>query len=71
MPFNMMIGYDVYDLFTMKHFPLRQNVTFTTKIYCSQLYIFVHIIFDTTLCGAFICVNSCEVHILFTDKYLI
>jgi hypothetical protein len=28
-PFNMMIGYDVYDRFTMEHFPLRQM---TTKI---------------------------------------
>jgi hypothetical protein len=25
MPFNIMIGYDVYDRFTMEHFPLRQN----------------------------------------------
>jgi hypothetical protein len=39
MPFNMMIGYDVYDRFTMEHFPLRQKMTLTTKIYCSRLYI--------------------------------
>jgi hypothetical protein len=38
MPFNMMIGYDVNDRFTMEH--LRQRVTLTTKIYCSRLYIF-------------------------------
>jgi hypothetical protein len=32
----MIIGYDVYDRFTMEHFPLRQRVTLTTKIYCSR-----------------------------------
>jgi hypothetical protein len=37
----MMIGYDVYDRFTMEHFPLRQRVTLTTKIYCWRLYIYV------------------------------
>jgi hypothetical protein len=36
MPFNMMIGYDVYDRFTMEHFPLHQRVILTTKIYCSR-----------------------------------
>jgi hypothetical protein len=35
----MMIGYDIYDCFTMEHFRLRQRMTLTTKIYCSQLYI--------------------------------
>jgi hypothetical protein len=35
----MMIGYDIYDCFTMKHFRLRQRMTLTTKIYCSRLYI--------------------------------
>jgi hypothetical protein len=39
MPFNMMIGYDIYDCFTMEHFPLHQRMTLTTKIYCSRLYI--------------------------------
>jgi hypothetical protein len=38
MPFNMMIGYDIYDRFTMEHFPLRQKMTLTTKIYCLRLY---------------------------------
>jgi hypothetical protein len=40
MPFNMMIGYDVDDRFTMEHFPLRQRVTLATKIYCWRLYLF-------------------------------
>jgi hypothetical protein len=35
----MMIGYDIYDCFTMEHFRLRQRMTLTTKIYCSQLYV--------------------------------
>jgi hypothetical protein len=35
----MMIGYDIYDCFTMEHFRLRQKMTFTTKIYSSQLYV--------------------------------
>jgi hypothetical protein len=34
-----MIGYDIYDCFTMEHFRLRQRMTLTTKIYCSRLYI--------------------------------
>jgi hypothetical protein len=34
----MMIGYDIYDCFTMEHFRLRQRMTLTTKIYCSRLY---------------------------------
>jgi hypothetical protein len=34
----MMIGYDIYDRFTIKHFPLHQRMTLTTKMYCSQLY---------------------------------
>jgi hypothetical protein len=37
MSYNMMIGYDIYGRFTMEHFPLRQRMTFTTKMYCSQL----------------------------------
>jgi hypothetical protein len=39
MSYNMMIGYDIYDCFTMEHFRLRQRMTLTTKIYCSQLYL--------------------------------
>jgi hypothetical protein len=39
MSYNMMIGYDIYDCFTMAHFRLRQRMTLTTKIYCSRLYI--------------------------------
>jgi hypothetical protein len=35
----MMLGYDVYDCFTMEHFRLRQRMTLKTKIYCSRLYI--------------------------------
>jgi hypothetical protein len=35
---NMMIGYDIYDCFTMEHFRLRQRMTLTIKIYCSRLH---------------------------------
>jgi hypothetical protein len=38
--YNIMIGHDIYDRFTMEHFPLRQRMTLTTKIYCSGLHIF-------------------------------
>jgi hypothetical protein len=38
MSYNMMIGYDIYECFTMDHFRLRQRMTLTTKIYCSRLY---------------------------------
>jgi hypothetical protein len=41
MSYNMMIGYDIYDCFTMEHFRLRQRMTLTTKIYCSRLYIYI------------------------------
>jgi hypothetical protein len=27
----MMIGYDIYDRFTMEHFPLGQNMILTTN----------------------------------------
>jgi hypothetical protein len=40
MSYNMMIGYDIYDCFTMEHFRLRQRLTLMTKIYCSRLYVF-------------------------------
>jgi hypothetical protein len=33
-----MIGYDIYERFTKEHFPIRQRMTMTTKIYCSRLY---------------------------------
>jgi hypothetical protein len=39
MSYNMMIGYDIYDCFTMEHFRLRQRMTLTTKIYCLRLYL--------------------------------
>jgi hypothetical protein len=35
----MLIGYDIYECFTMEHFRLRQRMTLTTKIYCWRLYI--------------------------------
>jgi hypothetical protein len=35
----MMIGYDIYDCFTMEHFRLCQRLTLTTNIYCSRLYV--------------------------------
>jgi hypothetical protein len=35
------MNYDIYDRFTMDHFPLRQKMTLTTKIYCSRLYVFI------------------------------
>jgi hypothetical protein len=40
MSYNMMIGYEIYDRFTMEHFTLRQRMTLTTKIYCSRLYLY-------------------------------
>jgi hypothetical protein len=39
MSYNMVIGYDIYDCFTMEHFRLRQRMTLTIKIYCSRLYV--------------------------------
>jgi hypothetical protein len=39
MSYNMMIGYDIYDCFTMEDFRLRQRMTLTIKIYCWRLYI--------------------------------
>jgi hypothetical protein len=36
MSYNMMIGYDIYDRFTMEHLRLCQRMTLTTKIYCSR-----------------------------------
>jgi hypothetical protein len=33
MSYNMMIGYDIYDRFTMEHFPLRQSMILTTSFF--------------------------------------
>jgi hypothetical protein len=30
---KLMIGYDIYDRFTMEHFPLRQNMILTTSFF--------------------------------------
>jgi pyoverdine/dityrosine biosynthesis protein Dit1 len=32
MSYDMMIGYDIYDCFTMEHFRLRQRMTLTIKM---------------------------------------
>jgi hypothetical protein len=54
MSYNMMIGYDIYDCFTMEHFRLRQKMTLTTKMYCSRLYILgIHDVFGTELAMIF------------------
>jgi hypothetical protein len=44
----MMIGYDIYDRFTMKHFPLCQIMILTTSFFCSPQYI-CHCIFRSYL----------------------
>jgi hypothetical protein len=36
MSYNMMIGYDIYDHFTMEHFPLCQKTILTTSFFCAQ-----------------------------------
>jgi hypothetical protein len=33
---NMIRGYDIYDRFTMEHFPLRQSMILTTSFFCSR-----------------------------------
>jgi hypothetical protein len=33
MTYNMMIGYDIYDRFTMEHFPLRQSMILTNSFF--------------------------------------
>jgi hypothetical protein len=35
----MMTGYDIYDRFTMEHFPLRQSIILTTSFFFSRQYI--------------------------------
>jgi hypothetical protein len=40
MSYNMMIGYDIYDRFTMEHFLLCQSIILTTSFFfCSRQYI--------------------------------
>jgi hypothetical protein len=36
MSYNMMIGYDIYDRFTLEHFPLRQNMILTTSFFFAR-----------------------------------
>jgi hypothetical protein len=38
MSYNMMISYDIYDRFTMEHFPLCQSLILTTSFFCSRQY---------------------------------
>jgi hypothetical protein len=42
MSYDMMTGYDIYDCFTMEHFPLRQNMILTTSFFCSRQYYWEH-----------------------------
>jgi hypothetical protein len=35
----MLIGYDIYDRFTMEHFSLRQSMILTTSFFCSRQYL--------------------------------
>jgi hypothetical protein len=39
MSYIIMIGYDIYDRFTMEHFPLRQSMILTTSFFCSRQYV--------------------------------
>jgi hypothetical protein len=39
MSYNMMIGYDIYDRFTMEYFSLRQSMILTTNFFCSRQYL--------------------------------
>jgi hypothetical protein len=40
----MMIDYDIYDHFTMEHFPLRQSMILTTSFFCSRQYFYIHLL---------------------------
>jgi hypothetical protein len=33
------IGYEIYDRFTVEHFPLRQSMILTTNFFCSRQYL--------------------------------
>jgi hypothetical protein len=44
MSYNMMIGYDIYDRFTIEHFPLRQSMILTTSFFCSRQYTAVQLV---------------------------
>jgi hypothetical protein len=39
MSYNMMKGYDIYDRFTVEHFPLSQIIIFDDQFFCSRQYI--------------------------------
>jgi hypothetical protein len=47
----MMIGYDIYDRFTMEHFALRQSMILTTSFFCSRQYIHLLLPFYSILWG--------------------
>jgi hypothetical protein len=36
MSYNMMMGYDIYDHFTMEHFPLHQSMILTTSFFFAR-----------------------------------
>jgi hypothetical protein len=37
----MMIGYDIYDCFTMEHFRLRQRMTLTVQIFYKNIFLII------------------------------
>jgi hypothetical protein len=58
MSYNVMIGYDIYDCFTVEHFRLRQRMTLTIKIYCSRLYMLLQFNKITILVVFFLIFNN-------------
>jgi hypothetical protein len=36
MSYNMMIGYDIYDRFTVEHFPLRQSMILRNSFFARE-----------------------------------
>jgi hypothetical protein len=36
------LSYDIYDRFTVEHFPLRQSMILTTSFFCSRQYILLY-----------------------------
>jgi hypothetical protein len=77
MSYNMMIGYDIYDRFTMEHFPLRQSIILTTSFFFardstskSSVIIFIEILFKVDVISKLLTSQCTSLILIMTVLFL-
>jgi hypothetical protein len=73
----MMIGYDIYDRFTMEHFPLRQSIILTTSFFFardstskSSVIIFIEILFKVDVISKLLTSQCTSLILIMTVLFL-